>query len=67
MRLLPGGHEFLDEFGRIEPDGPGDLDELDDVDPTLATFVLGDERPRPIEPRSERRLRQARGDSHFLT
>ena len=48
--LLQARGELADELGRVEPDGLGDLDELDDVEPSLSALVLCDERLGPFEP-----------------
>ena len=50
--------ELPDEHGWVEADGVGDLDELHDVQPSLAALVLGDEGLRPVEPRGQGLLRE---------
>ena len=53
------------ELRRVESDGFGHLDELDDVETTFTVLVLGHERLRPVESGGELRLRQGRVRAHF--
>ena len=61
-----GGAQPSDELGGIETDGLGDLQELHDVEPSLAPLVLGHEGLRPVEPSRHTRLGQVGLDAHLL-
>ena len=64
--LLQARGELADELGRVEPDGLGDLDELDDVEPSLSALVLCDERLGPFEPVGHLLLLEVRLDPPLL-
>lgn len=58
---LPSCHDFSDYPVRIDLEQPGDLQELHDIEPSLAPLVLGDERLRPGQFPGQLLLRQPGG------
>jgi len=51
--------QLCDEIAHIDQQNPGDLEDLDEVEPSLPAFVLGDERLWPSELLSQLGLGQA--------
>ncbi len=47
--LVRWAPQLRDEIAHVYPQGLGDLEDLDELEPPLPTFVLGDERLRPPE------------------
>jgi hypothetical protein len=60
-RLALWAPQLPHEIAHIDPQNLGDLEDLDEVEPSLPTFVLGDERLRPSELLGELDLSQALG------
>ena len=60
-RLVLWAPQLRHEIAHIDPQNLGDLEDLDEVEPPLPAFVLGDERLRPPESLGELDLSQALG------
>ena len=60
-RLALWAPQLRDEIAHVDLQRLGDLEDLNEVEPSFATFVLGNERLWPSEPLSELDLGQALG------
>jgi len=60
---LRGGFNDRQNLERVKPDGTGEDDQFDDVDPALATFNAGHEGLMALEPDGQVLLTEARLDA----